>query len=174
MTVPLPLPLNLARSIPGPQCPCSAETPQMEGLVCLCPADCLPRDPACPHSLPQSGFFGTSLSPPKPLYSELKEVISEIQGPWGKQGGPWPALGKVEGPSLGDDPPGAQGSLGLEPELRCSGGYCPGFKGDFPGRPVSKEADGGRAGAGETLRFLSLSGRSAGHALCADDAVPGW
>lgn len=52
------------------------------------------------------------------------------------------------------------------------GGHCQGSW--RPHQQASGGGDGGKARGGETLRFLSPSGRSAGHVLCVGDDVLEW
>lgn len=107
---PLPFPCPSPRSPRSPvplPLPCRDSIDQRNCLS-VCPADYLPRDPAIPISVPQSGFSGIALSPSQSLYSGLSERghiwnLGATGQARGVPGLPWAKQKTLTG---GDDPPG--------------------------------------------------------------------
>lgn len=96
----LPFLLLLPR---GSQCPGEKSLTPLPGrdsvgqrsCLSVCPADYFPRDPASWQLPSPSGFSGSSVPIPIPLFCTKGEATS------GRQGGPCPVLGRAEGLGFG-------------------------------------------------------------------------
>lgn len=149
--LPLLPPLPRGSQVPFPAPAPAPQRLHRAKLLSVCPADCLPRDPASPHLPSPAGFSGVFLSPSRSLCSGLsEEATSGIWGHRSVRAGP-----RASARGWGS-PPRVLGASGLESGRRRPAGSCRGRGGRLGKLWRASGGEGGASGGqgkAEALRF---------------------